>query len=272
MPELPEVETTRRGIEKFLKNQIIRAVVVRHWQLRWPIPKEITKDLIDTKIISIERRGKFLLLSTQKGTLIIHLGMSGCLRILQNTTQPDKHDHLDLIFDHNLILRYSDPRRFGTVLWTKGDPLDHPLLRSLGPEPLSKEFSADYLLLKSSARKIPVKLFLMDSKVVVGIGNIYANEILFEARLRPTLKTKNLRKQDCKNIYTAAQKILNNAIRAGGTTLKDFYSTEGKPGYFLQKLAVYGRENEACYRCSALIKKIILGQRSTYYCPKCQHL
>lgn len=270
MPELPEVETTLRGIEPHIENQKITHVVVRHHGLRWPIPADIANILKNQTIESLERRGKYLLFKTRKGTIILHLGMSGSLRILTQDTPAQKHDHLDLVFANHKTLRLTDPRRFGAFLWTEADPSQHELLKHLGPEPLSKNFSAEYLWQRARARKAPIKSFIMDSKIVVGVGNIYATEALFAAGIHPKLAAGKISVSRYSVLVAEIKKILRAAINQGGTTLKDFMNSEGKPGYFKFHLKAYGREGLPCVKCSTKLKEIRLGQRSTVMCPKCQ--
>ena len=270
MPELPEVETTRRGIEPHIKGRKVRKLVVRQPQLRWPIPRVLTTVLAGEKIIDVQRRGKYLLLQSNPGTLIIHLGMSGSLRVLGSEVPPAKHDHVDMLLDNNSILRYTDPRRFGCWLWQTGDPQQHPLLLSLGPEPLQAEFDADYLWQCSRGRSAPVKSFIMDSHIVVGVGNIYANEALFMAGISPRRKAKNISRLRYGALVQSIKTVLSRAIQVGGTTLRDFTNSDGDPGYFKQSLQVYGRGGEACRNCNAKLKEIRLGQRSTVYCANCQ--
>jgi formamidopyrimidine-DNA glycosylase len=270
MPELPEVETTRRGIAPHVVHHRITRVVVRHQQLRWPVPAALVKEAKDQRIEACERRGKYLLLRTAKGTIIIHLGMSGSLRLVYANTPAAKHDHVDIVLDSGQALRLTDPRRFGAVLWTRDDPLEHELLRDLGPEPLGKQFDGDYLYHASRGRTVAIKQFIMDSKVVVGVGNIYASEALFLARIHPTRKAGSLSKARFSALAEAIRSVLAAAIQQGGTTLRDFVGGDGKPGYFAQQLNVYGRTGEACTVCGTAIKQITQGQRSTYYCPHCQ--
>ena len=270
MPELPEVETTRRGIQPHIENTIISKVVVRNASLRWPIPSGLNAKLKNKKILSVTRRAKYLLLETEVGTLIIHLGMSGSLRILDTNMRAEKHDHFEIQFNNGHCLRLRDPRRFGAVLWTKDDPLQHKLLIHLGPEPLEKSFTAELLFAKSRKRKTSIKQFIMDAKIVVGVGNIYASESLFLAGVHPKRLAGNITKQQTKDLAAAIKTILKAAIKQGGTTLKDFSSSDGKPGYFQQKLNVYDRKNEPCKKCTKPIKQITLGQRSTFYCTQCQ--
>lgn len=270
MPELPEVETTCRGIKPHIENNLISKVVVRNRNLRWPIPKGLNAKLKNKKITSVTRRAKYLLIETEVGTLIIHLGMSGSLRIIGTNESVEKHDHFELQFENGLCLRLRDPRRFGCVIWDKDQPLKHKLLINLGPEPLGKSFNAELLFEKSRKRKISIKQFIMDAKVVVGVGNIYASESLFLAGVHPKRLTGKITKKNASDLTTAIKKILTQAIKQGGTTLKDFISSEGKPGYFQQKLKVYDRKGEPCLKCKKPIKQITQGQRSTFYCPQCQ--
>jgi formamidopyrimidine-DNA glycosylase len=270
MPELPEVETTRRGIASHITHHRITDVIVRQRQLRWPIPINLKKTLVSQTISEVERRGKYLLLRMQTGTLLIHLGMSGSLRVVPRTLASEKHDHVDIVFDNESALRLRDPRRFGAMLWTSRDPSQHKLLKALGVEPLTKEFSAEYLYQRSRQRKLAIKLFIMDSHIVVGVGNIYANEALFLAGIRPTVAAMRISRQRMQKLVAAIKQVLQNAISSGGTTLRDFTRGDGQPGYFRQQLNVYGREGEPCKRCDAPIKLIRLGQRATYYCSHCQ--
>lgn len=270
MPELPEVETTCKGIAPHITNNKITKVIVRNRSLRWPIPTGLNKNLVNQKITSVTRRAKYLLINTKAGTLIVHLGMSGSLRILSSNEVVEKHDHFELQFKDGLCLRLRDPRRFGCVLWTKDNPLKHKLLINLGPEPLDKEFNADLLFEKSRKRKTSIKQFIMDAKIVVGVGNIYASESLFLAGINPKRLAGKITKKNSQDLTTAIKKILKQAIKQGGTTLKDFRSSDGKPGYFQQKLKIYDRKDEPCVRCKKSIKQITLGQRSTFYCSHCQ--
>lgn len=270
MPELPEVETARRGISKALLQQTIADVIVRHRQLRMTVEENLPQLLRHQIILNVHRRAKYLLFETNHGTLIIHLGMSGSLRIIKTAVPPQKHDHLDIVLHNGLSLRYTDPRRFGLIIWTTQPPENHPLLATLGPEPFSKEFTGDYLFKLSRNRSVTIKQFLMDNKVVVGIGNIYASEILFLSGVWPLLPVKNINHKQFETIVAATKTILKKAITAGGTTLKDFINSEGKPGYFKQQLLVYGRAGMPCFTCNTRIKKIVIGQRSSTFCPRCQ--
>lgn len=270
MPELPEVETTRRGIEPHIEKKKVREVVLRRKTLRWPITPALRKDFAGEVIDTVSRRGKYLLLGTKNGTLIIHLGMSGSLRIVNKKRQVAKHDHVDIVFSDSNVLRYTDPRRFGCMLWVKDSVDAHPLLASLGPEPLGESFNSDYIFKKSRTRKAPIKNFIMDSKIVVGVGNIYAAESLFLAGISPKRSAGNISKPRYKKLVQCIEQVLQNAIDVGGTTLKDFTDSNGEPGYFSQSLNVYGRAGEPCNVCESLLKEIRQGQRSTVYCPKCQ--
>ncbi len=270
MPELPEVETTRSGIEPFVTRQTVTQVQVRQPKLRWPIPTLLAEQLPGQLILNVQRRGKYLLLVTDVGTLIIHLGMSGSLRILEAQRPPQKHDHVDIVFSSGVTLRYTDPRRFGCLLWETGNILEHPLLIKLGPEPLESQFEVEYLFKQSRKRIIPIKLFIMDSHTVVGVGNIYANEALFMAGINPNREAGSVSKKRYAVLVSTIKKVLTNAIEVGGTTLRDFTGSSGSPGYFKQSLKVYGRGGMPCVSCSKPLKEIRLGQRSTVYCPHCQ--
>lgn len=279
MPELPEVETTARGIAPSILNQTITKVVVRHFQLRWPIPQKIHALLLNKKIIEVSRRGKYLLFTVAEkvahktnpiGTLLLHLGMSGHLRILKQDTKFNKHDHVDIHFANHKLLRFTDPRRFGALLWIEDDPAQHALLKNLGPEPLTAEFNAEYLFHRARNKKIAIKLFIMDNKIVTGVGNIYATEALFAAGIHPLKTTSSISLENYEILVKQIKMILRHAIKVGGTTLKDFLQTNGKPGYFSQRLKVYGRSNLPCLVCHTPLELLIIGQRSTVYCKKCQ--
>lgn len=270
MPELPEVETTRRGIEPHIINQTIKNVTVRQRSLRWPIPKQLELKARNQKIESVERRGKYLLLRLNTGTIILHLGMSGSLRICTANTAAEKHDHVDFVFDNNKILRLRDPRRFGAVLWTTSTPEKHKLLAPLGPEPLEDSFSSEYLFEQSRKRCASIKSLIMNSHIVVGVGNIYACESLYIAGINPKRKAGSLSLARCEKLVSAIKQVLAESITQGGTTLRDFIRENGEPGYFAQKLLVYGRAGEACAKCGRPIKQITQQQRSTFYCTKCQ--
>jgi len=271
MPELPEVETTRRGIQPHILEQRIRDVIVRDRRLRWPIPSSLANKLRGQRISSVTRRGKYLLLQTGAGSLIIHLGMSGSLRVLPCDTPAEKHDHLDLVLENRHCLRLRDPRRFGAVLFTEADPLQHALLCDLGPEPLSREFSGAYLHAKSRKRRTSVKAFIMDSHIVVGVGNIYANEALFAAGIHPRRAAGRISRAQYDTLALAIKSVLRAAIRAGGTTLRDFTHSDGKPGYFRQSLRIYDRAKAPCPNCGKPISQSVIAQRASYYCTHCQH-
>ncbi len=289
MPELPEVETTLRGLAPHLTGQRIADVVIRHPQLRWPIPKNLPKLLRGQTILSLERRAKYLLIECGNGTLILHLGMSGSLRILPvgsalapargtpvgtpllcSDPPAGKHDHFDLLLANGLLMRLRDPRRFGAVLWHEGDPAQHPLLAHLGVEPLEKEFDAAYLHRATRKRSTAIKLVIMDSHVVVGVGNIYANEALFRAGIRPQLAANKLSLARCARLVQTIRETLTEAIALGGSSLRDYVGSNGNPGYFQQHYWVYGRTGEPCRACGTPIKQIRQGQRSSFYCPCCQ--
>jgi formamidopyrimidine-DNA glycosylase len=268
MPELPEVETTRRGLSPHLEGATISGMAIRCARLRWPIPEDMP--LPGQTVLALTRRAKYLLLSCGNGTLILHLGMSGSLRILPTDTPAEKHDHFDLVLDNGLLMRLRDPRRFGAVLWHAGDINTHPLLARLGPEPLEDGFDADYLYRITRGRNVPIKQFIMDSQVVVGVGNIYASEALFGAGIKPQLKAGKLSLARCIRLVAAIRATLDAAIMAGGSTLRDFVNSSGNPGYFQQQHWVYGRAGAPCRRCDAPIRQIKQGQRSSFYCIHCQ--
>ena len=270
MPELPEVQTTLTGIQPHILGRKIQAVVIREHRLRWPINPELPEILAGQTLDSLTRRGKYLLLGTKRGTLILHLGMSGSLRIFTKATPPGKHDHIDLIFAPNICLRLRDPRRFGACVWTDADPLQHALLKHLGPEPFNEDFSGDYLWELSRKRKVPIKSFIMDSKTVVGVGNIYAAEALFASGIKPTKPAGKVSLASYNTLAKAIREILQAAIQQGGTTLKDFVNSDGAEGYFSLKLNVYGRGGLLCRHCKTILKEMRLGQRSTVYCGHCQ--
>lgn len=270
MPELPEVETTRRGIEPAVTSRTIDRVVVREPRLRWRIPGEITSLAPGQRVQQLRRRAKYLLFDLERGSMILHLGMSGSLRVMPADTVPLPHDHVDIVLDSGMCLRFNDPRRFGSLLWTADDPLKHPLLVRLAPEPLSDEFDAAYLARIAKGRRVAIKQLLMNSNLVVGVGNIYASEALFHAGIRPQRSAARIRRDEFAPLVRSIRKVLRAAIRQGGTTLRDYVSPDGTPGYFRQKLFVYERDGEPCRVCSTPIRRIVQGQRATYYCPKCQ--
>ncbi len=269
MPELPEVETTCRGIRPYVVGCKVSSIVVRQPKLRWPIPESL-HELEGQKVLSVKRRAKYILLESAKGTAILHLGMSGSLRVIDVDLAPEKHDHIDIIFATGKAVRLHDPRRFGAVLWTREDPLQHKLLSHLGPEPLSDDFNAALLYQVSRSRKVAVKQFIMNAKVVVGVGNIYASESLFMAGISPKISAGRISLARYKTLANAIKIVLTRSIEQGGTTLRDFVQAEGKPGYFQQQLNVYGRAGEACTVCGTQIKQISQGQRSSFYCSNCQ--
>jgi len=269
MPELPEVETTRRGIAPHLEGRRVRRALLRRPDLRWPIPAEIGTELPGQRIEAVRRRAKYLLLDTERGSAILHLGMSGCLRVLPQGTPAQTHDHVDLELDSGKLLRLTDPRRFGALLWQPPGQ-QHALLRDLGPEPLSDEFNLDYLAARLAGRGAPVKHLLMDQGIVVGVGNIYAAESLFLAGIHPARAGGRVSRVRLARLVEAVKQILGHAIERGGTTLRDFLNPDGEPGYFEQELLVYGRAGEACRVCGSTIKAANWGQRATAYCPRCQ--
>lgn len=269
MPELPEVETTRRGISPHIEGRTITQVIIRFPELRWPIPKDLPR-LLEGKIInSVQRRAKYLLLNVEGGAAIIHLGMSGNLRVIKADHPVAKHDHVDIRLDDGMALRLTDPRRFGALLW-QGDDEQHSLLTKLGPEPLSDNFDGELLFRLSRKRQVAVKNFIMDNHIVVGVGNIYANEALFNAGIRPGKAAGKVSKASYELLAECIKAVLAKAIESGGTTLRDFLGGDGKPGYFKQELKVYGRGGEPCLVCGTTLKEIRLGQRASVYCSKCQ--
>ena len=272
MPELPEVETTRKGIQPYLEKASITAVTIRQFSLRWPIADDLADILTQQVIHHVRRRAKYLLVECDSGTLMIHLGMSGSLRVLDKVERdrPGKHDHIDIELSNGHLLRYTDPRRFGAVLWTNEPIKDHKLISHLGPEPLLKAFDPDYLWQQAQKKRCSVKTLIMDGKVVVGVGNIYANESLFLAHIHPKTTAQLLSLAQCEKLVVHIKSVLEKAIKAGGTTLKDFTNSDGQPGYFAQHLNVYGRKDENCFHCESKIQHYKEAQRATYYCPLCQ--
>ena len=270
MPELPEVETTSRGIKPHIEQQSIRAITVRNGKLRWPVPEDALQTLIGQQLSKVERRAKYLLLHCETGYIVLHLGMSGNLRIVDTHQAASKHDHIDIAFANSKTLRLNDPRRFGCCLYQSYADGEHPLLANLGPEPLSDAFNLDYLYQLSRGKKQAVKSWIMSNPTVVGVGNIYAAESLFKAGIHPKRAAGNISRQRYQQLIIAIQQTLEQAITQGGTTLRDFVNSEGKPGYFQQTLQVYGREGQNCYQCGTIIRSIKLAQRSTYYCSQCQ--
>ena len=267
MPELPEVETTRSGLESLLSNKTISKVEILNPNLRWTVDQSIISKLDNQTIRSFSRRGKYILFNLDKGHLMIHLGMSGKINVVNIDLPLNKHDHFLLHFN-NETMRFNDPRRFGSIFYLEN--LDHKLLNSLGVEPLENSFHENYLFESSRNKTQNVKAFIMDSKIVVGVGNIYACESLHKAGINPKTKANKVSKQRYTKLTNKIKEVLRKAIKAGGTTLQDFAKVDGKPGYFSQELSVYGRENENCHNCNGKINRIIQNQRSTFYCPKCQ--
>lgn len=270
MPELPEVETTRRGVEPHVLGRQIVRVDVRERRLRWPVPDALSDELPGSRFTSVGRRAKYLLFQCGSGVLLVHLGMSGSLRLVPANEPPSKHAHVDIVFDSGTTLRFTDPRKFGSVLWHPLDSGEHPLLQGLGPEPFGDEFSGTLLYYKSRGRKTAVKNLIMDSRVVVGVGNIYASEALFLAGIHPARNCGRISLGRYDRLSDAIRTVLGKAICAGGTSLRDFTGSDGKPGYFELQLNVYGRVGKNCLRCSAELRGIRQGQRSTVYCPNCQ--
>ena len=270
MPELPEVETTRRGLAPHLAGRRVLELAVREPRLRWPVAPELAPWAAGRRVRSLERRGKYLVLDLGGSGLLVHLGMSGSLRLVPEGTPAGRHAHWDLRLDDGRLLRFTDPRRFGSLHRWEGEPGSHPLLRALGPEPLGPDFHGDYLYGHSRGRRVPVKAFLMDARVVVGVGNIYANEALFLARLPPGRAAGRIGAERYSRLAAAVRSVLEQAIAAGGTTLRDFTSGDGQPGYFRQRLRVYGRGGAACPACGTAIAERRQGQRSTFFCPRCQ--
>lgn len=274
MPELPEVETTLRGISPYLQGQRIERLIVREPRLRLPVPPDLAPRLAGQTVRGLSRRAKYLLIETEGGTLILHLGMSGSLRVLPADSPPARHDHLDLVIAGGRCLRLRDPRRFGLLVWTSEPPAlaqhRHPLLKDLGPEPLGDAFDGGYLYRESRRRRLAVKPFLMDGRVVVGVGNIYANEALFSAGILPVRSCQRIGSLRYQRLAEAVRGVLEAAIAQGGTSLRDFVQEDGNPGYFAQSLQVYGRAGEPCLRCGAPLRERRIGQRSSFYCPGCQ--
>jgi formamidopyrimidine-DNA glycosylase len=270
MPELPEVETTRRGLEPLLVGQRIRAAVVRDRRLRQPVPRRLPQLLAGATIRGLARRGKYLLVDCGAGTLIVHLGMSGRLWVVRDGAPPAPHDHFDLVLENGTTVRLRDPRRFGLVLWRAGDPLAHPLLARIGPEPLSESFDGSVLYAATRGRAAAIKHVLMDSHVVAGIGNIYASEALHRAAIHPGTSAGKLARARCDALAAAVRETLETAIRAGGSSLRDYVQSDGLAGNYQNEFLVYGRAGQACRRCGGRIREIRQGQRSTFFCPRCQ--
>lgn len=268
MPELPEVETTCRGIAPHILNRTVQDVIVREARLRWPVPGRLKQTLVGARFTEVNRRAKYLLLETDRGILMIHLGMSGSLRIMPADTPPLFHDHIDLVLDYGYCLRYHDPRRFGSFHWLKQP--EHPLLDRLGPEPLLDTFDGAHMYQCSRGRRIPVKQFVMDGKIVVGVGNIYANEALFMAGIHPARAAGRVALARYEVLAQSIKTVLGDAIQLGGTTLRDFVGGDGSPGYFAQQLRVYGRQGQPCRACKSELRQIRQGGRNTVFCPSCQ--
>lgn len=276
MPELPEVEITRRGLLPLI-NQTVSKVVIRNTSMRWPIPAHLPQTLKNQQLVGLTRRAKYILAEfvdtnnpANGGTLLLHLGMSGRITLLDRNYPPEKHDHFDIAFEDGRVLRLRDPRRFGAVLWAGSQPNNHALLAPLGPEPLDEIFNANYLQAQLKTRSAAIKVTIMDSHLVVGVGNIYASESLFRARIHPETPAKNLSLKQCEKLVVEIKTTLNDALNAGGSSLRDFFGVDGNIGYFQQEYFVYGRTDEPCKVCGKPIKSIRLGQRSTFFCSHCQ--
>ncbi|MGB0219847.1 MAG: bifunctional DNA-formamidopyrimidine glycosylase/DNA-(apurinic or apyrimidinic site) lyase [Sinimarinibacterium flocculans] len=271
MPELPEVETVRRGLTPYLQHRRIAAATVREPRLRWPILAELPAKLAGRRVERIDRRGKYLIVVLDSGDrVILHLGMSGRILVLEPSVPLRKHDHVDWTLDSGRIMRFHDPRRFGAMLWWPAAETEHLLLRGMGPEPFSDAFDGDYLFRLSRGRSAAVKSFVMDGRIVVGAGNIYATEALFRAGIRPTRAAGKLTRADCTRLAAHIREVLAEAVELGGTTLRDFAGADGASGYFQQALSVYGRDGEPCRVCASPIRRIVIGQRSSFYCTRCQ--
>ena len=271
MPELPEVETTRSGIAPALIGRRVLDAIVRERRLRWPIDAAFEAAVRGHTVRNVERRAKYLLIRFDTGTLILHLGMSGSLRVVAGDVAPRPHDHWDLILDSGKVLRFHDPRRFGSLHWTPDDPERHSLLKRLAPEPLSAQFNAEYLFRATRKRSVAIKQFIMNSQMVVGVGNIYASEALFRAGIAPRRAARRVTRLEATKLVRAIKAVLKEAIKIGGTTLRDYVNPDGLPGYFRQKLFVYERAKQLCRVCNSPIKQFTQGQRSTYWCAICQH-
>lgn len=270
MPELPEVETTRRGLLPHLVGRRIRDVVVRNANLRWPVPRDLSRRVRGERVLDIRRRGKYLLFDCRHGHLLVHLGMSGRLTVVPDDLPPRKHDHVDVRIEGDKALRLTDPRRFGAMLWIEEPAERHALLKDLGLEPLAPEFTGEALAARARGRRVPVKQFLMNAGIVTGVGNIYASEALFRAGIHPARAAGRISRERWERLARAVRETLESALASGGSTLRDFASAEGRPGYFQHKHAVYGREGKPCRACRTPIRQLRQGQRSTFYCPSCQ--
>ncbi|WP_199456166.1 MULTISPECIES: bifunctional DNA-formamidopyrimidine glycosylase/DNA-(apurinic or apyrimidinic site) lyase [unclassified Marinobacter] len=269
MPELPEVETTRQGIAPHCEGQTVTRVLIRNPSLRWPVPDDLPEKLLNQVIRAVDRRAKYLFLHLDAGTVIVHLGMSGSLRVITDDSPAATHDHVEIALGNGRTLRFNDPRRFGCWLWAD-DCSEHPLIRDLGPEPLSDAFNGPWLFRLSRGKQTPIKSFIMDNHIVVGVGNIYANEALFKAGIHPKRKAGRISLDRYHKLAEAIRETLSAAILMGGTTLRDFVNSDGKPGYFAQSLLVYGRGGNPCPECATTLKEIRMNNRSTVYCPRCQ--
>ncbi len=269
MPELPEVEITKQGLLPLI-NQTVSSVAIRNAAMRWPIPMHLPETLANRRLLTLDRRAKYIQLGFENGTLLVHLGMSGSISLLDRNYPPEKHDHFDIVFQNNQVMRLNDPRRFGAVLWAGKNPDSHALLASLGPEPLEDAFDGRYLLSQLKSRKAAIKIAIMDAHLVVGVGNIYANEALFRSGIHPQYIANQLSLAKCNKLVSEIKATLTDALEAGGSSVRDFSAVNGKSGYFQQSYYVYGRTNQPCKKCKTLIKCIRLGQRSTFYCKKCQ--
>ncbi len=270
MPELPEIETARAGLAPLLTGQVLRGARVRESRLRWPVPADLSDLLCGQRIDLVARRGKYLLLHLRRATIVIHFGMSGSLRVAPADAAAGKHDHVDFVLEDERVLRFHDPRRFGSIHWHPGPAGEHFLLAHLGPEPLQGEFDGDWLFHRSRRRRIAVKAFVMDSRTVVGVGNIYAGEALFLAGIHPGRSAGRVSRARYAALVKAIREVLSDAIAAGGTTLRDFVNADGRPGYFARRLRVYGRKGEPCEQCRKPIKSRRIGGRTSYFCSTCQ--
>jgi len=270
MPELPEVETTRRGIAPYVTGRRVARIDVYDRRLRWPVPADLDARLRGVTIERVVRRSKYLLFHAGEGALLVHLGMTGTLRVWQAAPPRQRHDHVDITLDDGTVLRYRDPRRFGAMLWMPSIAASHPLLAALGPEPFDAAFDADYLWRTLRGRRAAIKLALMDNRVVTGVGNIYANEALFRAGIRPSTPAQRVSRPRLRRLVDAVRTVLNAAIAKGGSTLRDYVGSDGAAGYFQLDYFVYGRKGDACRVCGHAIRQARLGQRSTFYCPHCQ--
>jgi formamidopyrimidine-DNA glycosylase len=269
MPELPEVETTRRGLERLIVGRQIESLLVRERRLRWPIARDVGAKLAGRPIASLGRRGKYLLINLPDGALLVHLGMSGSLRYLPDAQAPRTHDHFDLLLAGGGCVRFNDPRRFGSMHFTPR-PYDHPLLKGLGPEPLGDEFEPEYLWETCRKRRVAIKQHIMNGAIVVGVGNIYANEALFGAGIHPLRSAGRVSRERIEGLVDSIRTVLGAALRSGGTTLRDYVGSDGRPGYFRLSLLVYEREGQPCKQCGSAIRRRVIGQRASYYCVSCQ--